>query len=184
MNSLNMFRTNSPSDELFLHFFFEISESDGVFNYLHDSNSIFRAGGIKELVGQDRSQHLPTLATTFSIPLPESATAWLTSASTASPDLVLGSSPSRTPKDLTSLPSSFESASAVASVCPSGPWTLNGHFVDRSWTRWGDHALACGCGGDPVITLFETSSIRAANDRANLASVLVKTGPFGPPGPH
>ena len=26
--------------------------------------------------------------------------------------------------------------------------------------RWGDHALACGCGGDPDITLFETSSIR------------------------
>ena len=28
-------------------FFFESSESDRVFNYLHDSNSIFRARGIK-----------------------------------------------------------------------------------------------------------------------------------------
>ena len=36
----------SLSDELFLHFSFEISESDRVFNYLHDSNSILRAGRI------------------------------------------------------------------------------------------------------------------------------------------
>ena len=36
----------SPSDELFLLFFFESSESDRVFNYLHDSNAIFRAGRI------------------------------------------------------------------------------------------------------------------------------------------
>ena len=42
-----MFRKKSLSDELFLHFFFESSESDRVFNYLHDSNSIFRAGRIK-----------------------------------------------------------------------------------------------------------------------------------------
>ena len=28
-------------------FFFESSESDRFFNYLHDSNSIFRAGGMK-----------------------------------------------------------------------------------------------------------------------------------------
>ena len=42
-----MFRKKSPSDELFLHFFFESSEPDRVFNYLHDLNSIFRAGGIK-----------------------------------------------------------------------------------------------------------------------------------------
>ena len=41
-----MFRKKSPSDELFLHFFFESSESDRVFIYLHDSNSIFRAWGI------------------------------------------------------------------------------------------------------------------------------------------
>ena len=40
------FEKDSPSDELFLHFFFESSESDRVFNYLHDSNSIFRVGGI------------------------------------------------------------------------------------------------------------------------------------------
>ena len=43
MNQPKMFRINSPSDELFLHFFFESSESDRVFNYLHESNSIFRA---------------------------------------------------------------------------------------------------------------------------------------------
>ena len=34
----------SLSDELFLSFFFEGSESDRVFNYLYDSNSIFRVG--------------------------------------------------------------------------------------------------------------------------------------------
>ena len=32
-----------PSDPFF---FFENSESDRLFNFLHDSNSIFRAGGI------------------------------------------------------------------------------------------------------------------------------------------
>ena len=41
-----MFRKKIPSDDLFLHFFFESSESDRVFNFLHDSNSIFRARGI------------------------------------------------------------------------------------------------------------------------------------------
>ena len=41
-----MFRKKIPSDELFLHFSFESSESDRVFNHLHDSNSIFRARGI------------------------------------------------------------------------------------------------------------------------------------------
>ena len=39
-------KKKTPSDDLFLHFFFESSESDHVFNYLHDSNSIFRARGI------------------------------------------------------------------------------------------------------------------------------------------
>ena len=34
------------SDELFLPFFIESSESDRFFNYLHDSNSIFRERGI------------------------------------------------------------------------------------------------------------------------------------------
>ena len=33
------------SDELFLHFSFESSGSDRVFNYLHDSNSIFSGLG-------------------------------------------------------------------------------------------------------------------------------------------
>ena len=36
-------KKNPPSDEIFLHFSFESSESDRVFNYLHDSNSIFQA---------------------------------------------------------------------------------------------------------------------------------------------
>ena len=35
------------SDELFLDISFESSESYRVFNYLHDSNSIFRTGRIK-----------------------------------------------------------------------------------------------------------------------------------------
>ena len=46
MSQPKMFRTKSLSDELFLHFSFESSESDRVFNYLHVSNSIFRARGI------------------------------------------------------------------------------------------------------------------------------------------
>ena len=41
-----MFRKKSLSDELFLDFSFESSESYCVFNYLHDSDSIFRAAGI------------------------------------------------------------------------------------------------------------------------------------------
>ena len=41
-----MFLKKNPLDELFLHFSFESSESDRFFNYLHDSNSIFRARGI------------------------------------------------------------------------------------------------------------------------------------------
>ena len=45
----------SLSDELFLHFFFESSESDRVFNYLHDSNSIFRAAGIDSERVRDRT---------------------------------------------------------------------------------------------------------------------------------
>ena len=35
---------NIPFGRIFPPFFFGISESDRVFNYLHDSNSIFRAG--------------------------------------------------------------------------------------------------------------------------------------------
>ena len=46
MNQLKMFRKKSLSDELFIHFFFGSSESDRVSNFLHDSNSIFRAAGI------------------------------------------------------------------------------------------------------------------------------------------
>ena len=47
MNKLKMFRKKSLSDELFLHFFFESSESDRVFSSLHYSNSIFGPGGIE-----------------------------------------------------------------------------------------------------------------------------------------
>ena len=46
MNQPKMFKKKYLSDEIFLHFFFESSESDRVFNYLHDSNTIFRAAGI------------------------------------------------------------------------------------------------------------------------------------------
>ena len=38
MNQLNMFQKKSPSDELFLHFFFESSESDRVFNFSAPGN--------------------------------------------------------------------------------------------------------------------------------------------------
>ena len=54
----NPFRTNYSSI-----FFFESSESDRVFNYLHDSNSIFRVGRINSewvfgrTVQQDESEH-------------------------------------------------------------------------------------------------------------------------------
>ena len=42
-----MFRKKIPFGRIIPPFFFESSESDCVFNYLHDSNSIFRVGGIK-----------------------------------------------------------------------------------------------------------------------------------------
>ena len=45
----NVSKKKNLSDELFLHFFFESSESDRGFNYVHDSNSICRAGGIKSI---------------------------------------------------------------------------------------------------------------------------------------
>ena len=40
-----MFRKKIPFGRIIPPFFFESSESDRVFNYLHDSNSIFRARG-------------------------------------------------------------------------------------------------------------------------------------------
>ena len=44
--------------------------------------------------------------------------------------------------------------------------------------RWGDRALACGCGGDRVSrhNLIRDVVHSAANDRANLATVLEKLG--------
>ena len=49
MNQPNMFRKKKkkPSDELFLHFSFESSESGRFFNYFHDSNSFCWAQRIK-----------------------------------------------------------------------------------------------------------------------------------------
>ena len=44
--SSKCFAQKPLSDELFLECFFESSEPDRVFIYLHDSNSIFRAAGI------------------------------------------------------------------------------------------------------------------------------------------
>ena len=41
-----MFRKKIPVGRIIPPFFFESSESDRVFIYLHDSNSIFRAQGI------------------------------------------------------------------------------------------------------------------------------------------
>ena len=54
-----MFRKKKKnlSDELFLHFFFECSESDRVLNYLHDSKSIFRVGRIKSEGVSARTVH-------------------------------------------------------------------------------------------------------------------------------
>ena len=49
------FEKKSPSDELFLHFFCKSSESDRFFNYLHDSNSIFRAAGINSEIFSART---------------------------------------------------------------------------------------------------------------------------------
>ena len=47
MNEMNMFRKNPFRTTYFLFcFFFESSEYCRVFNYLHDSNSIFRTAGI------------------------------------------------------------------------------------------------------------------------------------------
>ena len=42
-----MFRKKIPFGRIIPQFFFESSESDRVFNYLHDSNSIFRARRMK-----------------------------------------------------------------------------------------------------------------------------------------
>ena len=41
MNEPKNVSKKSFSDELFLHFSFESTESDSIFNYLHDSNSFF-----------------------------------------------------------------------------------------------------------------------------------------------
>ena len=46
MNQPNMFRNKIPLGRIIPPFFSESSESDRVFNCLHDSNSIFRARGI------------------------------------------------------------------------------------------------------------------------------------------
>ena len=47
VNEPKMFRKKkSPSDELFLHFSSKVQNLTVFFNYLHDSNSIFRARGI------------------------------------------------------------------------------------------------------------------------------------------
>ena len=43
MNYLKMFRKKSLSDELFHHFSSKVQNLTRVFNYLHDSHSIFRA---------------------------------------------------------------------------------------------------------------------------------------------
>ena len=53
-----MFRNKSPSDELFLHFFFESSESDRVFNFLCDSNSIFFGSGALIQNGFRRARYI------------------------------------------------------------------------------------------------------------------------------
>ena len=42
----NVSKKKIPVGRIIPPFFFESSESDRVFNYLHDSNSIFRAAGI------------------------------------------------------------------------------------------------------------------------------------------
>ena len=46
MNQPKMFRKKIPVGRIIPPFFFGRSESDHFCNYLHDSNSIFRAGGI------------------------------------------------------------------------------------------------------------------------------------------
>ena len=43
MNYLHMFRKKKTFGRIITQFFFESSESGRFFNYLHDSNSIFRA---------------------------------------------------------------------------------------------------------------------------------------------
>ena len=44
MNYTKMFRKKIPLGRIISPFFFESSESDRVFNYLHESNSIFQGG--------------------------------------------------------------------------------------------------------------------------------------------
>ena len=87
---------------------------------------------------------------------------------------------SRSPSKLTSLLRSFGSAFAVASVCPSCPGfqLLSGQVL----VRWGDDALANGCGGDRVSRhiLIRDVVHSAADDRSNLATVLEKPGLLTP----
>ena len=62
--------------------------------------------------------------------------------------------------------------------------SLCGQVLDK----WGDHALACGCGGDRISrhNLIRDVVHSAANDRANLATVLEKPEdrPPDPDPPH
>ena len=56
MNQLKMFRKEkNPFGRIIPPFFFESSESGRVFNYLHDSNSIFRAGRINSEIFSGRA---------------------------------------------------------------------------------------------------------------------------------
>ena len=94
-------------------------------------------------------------------------------------------SPFRTPSSPTFLLTYFGSAFAVAFPCPSGPKTRTARSADKSWTKWGDHAMVCGCGGDRVTrhNLVRDVVHSAANYGTNLATVLEKPGgPFGPSG--
>ena len=49
------FEKKIPFGRIILPFFFESSESDRVFNYLHDSNSIFRVGRINSEIFSART---------------------------------------------------------------------------------------------------------------------------------
>ena len=58
MNKPKMFRNKIFFGRIIPPFFFETSESDRVFNYLHDSNSIFRTAGINSEIFFGRTVYL------------------------------------------------------------------------------------------------------------------------------
>ena len=110
---------------------------------------------------------------------------WSISASIASLGPAHGSLHFPTLLRPTSQPPCSAGASAVVSACPSGPTTPTAHLSGHVMDEWSDHALASRCGGDRVTrdNLIRDVVHSAANDRANLGTVVEKPGLLIPRNP-